>query len=347
MQRGAHAQRAGPQDATATDCQWIAELHEYGLLRASFIPDAQVAALRQRTSYRKKLIEQRTSEGQRLAKVLEDAGIKIDSVASKLLIKSGRKMIEALISGERDPGRLADLAEGVLRRKTEELQMACDGRFTAGHGQMCRLHLDAYDQLTAQIAELDTLVAEAAAPFERLIARLVTIPGVGQRTAEVIVAETGGDMARFATAARLAAWAGLAPGDNESAGKRKKAPARKGDRHLRTAMVEAAWATWRTATRPGARFRRLARRFGKGNEKKAAVAVAHTLLCIAWAVMRYDADYIDAGADYYERRDQRNREHLVRYHQNALARLGVEVIVTPPGDGAPPPPTPDNPGQAA
>ena len=154
-------------------------------------------------------------------------------------------------------------------------------------------------------------------------------------------------MTRFATAARLAAWAGLAPGDNESAGKRKKAPTRKGDRQLRTAMVEAAWATWRTATRPGARFRRLARRFGKGNEKKAAVAVAHTLLCIAWAVMRYDADYIDAGTDYYERRDQRNREHLVRYHQNALARLGVEVIVPPPGDGAPPPPTPDNPGQAA
>ena len=319
-----------------TDCQWIAELHEYGLLRPSFIPDAQVAALRQRTRYRKKLIEQRTSEGQRLAKVLEDAGIKIDSVASRLLLKSGRAMIEALIAGERDPARLAGLALGVLRRKTDELQMACDGRFTAGHGQMCLLHLDAYDHLTTQIAELDKLVAEAAAPFERLIARLVTIPGIGQRTAEVIVAQTGGDMARFATAARLAAWAGLAPGDNESAGKRKKAPTRKGDRQLRVAMVEAAWATWRTATRPGARFRRLARRFGKGNENKAAVAVAHTLLCIAWAVMRYDADYIDAGTDYYERRDQRNREHLVRYHQNALARLGVEVIVTPPGDGTPP-----------
>ena len=223
----AHMRNVPGRKRDITDCQWIAELHEYGLLRASFIPDAQVAALRQRTRYRKKLIEQRTSEGQRLSKTLEDAGIKIDSVASKLLIKSGRKMIEALISGERDPARLADLAEGVLRRKTEELQMACDGRFTAGHGQMCRLHLDAYDRLTAQIAELDTLVAEAAAPFERLIARLVTIPGVGQRTAEVIVAETGGDMARFATAARLAAWAGLAPGDNESAGKRKKAPTRK------------------------------------------------------------------------------------------------------------------------
>ena len=159
-------------------------------------------------------------------------------------------MIEALIAGERDPARLADLALRRLRRKTDELQMACDGRFTRSHAQMCRLHLDAYDHLTGQIAELDALVAEAAAPFGRLIARLVTIPGIGRRTGEVIIAETGGDMARFATPARLAA------------------PTRKGDQHLRTAMVESAWATWRTATRPGARFRRLARRFGKGNEKK-------------------------------------------------------------------------------
>jgi transposase len=256
-----------------------------------------------------------------------------------MLGKSGRAMIEALIAGERDPARLAGLALGVLRRKTEELAMACDGRFTAGHGQMCRLHLDAYDHLTAKIAELDALVAGAAAPFAALIARLITIPGIGQRTAGVIIAGTGGDMTRFATAARLA------PGDNESAGKRKKAPARQGNRHLRTAMVEAAWATWRTATRPGARFRRLARRFGKGNEKKAAIAVAHTLLSIAWAVLRDDSGYIDAGAGYYERRDQRNRQHLVRYHQNALARLGLQVTITQPGDGAPPPP--DNPGQAA
>jgi transposase len=223
-------------------------LHEHGLLRPSFIPAAQVAALRARTRYRKRLIEQRTSEGQRLAKVLEDAGIKIDSVASTLLGVSGRAMIEALIAGERNPGRLADLAKAVLRRETDDLQMACDGRFTDGHGQMCRLHLDACDHLTGQIATLDELVAAAAAPFAAIIARLVTIPGVGQRTAEVIVAETGGDMARFATSGHLAAWAGLAPGDHESAGKRKKATARTGGRHLCPAMVEPAWAVSRTAT---------------------------------------------------------------------------------------------------
>ena len=170
----------------------------------------------------------------------------------------------------------------------------------------------------------------------------MTIPGIGQRTAEVIVAETGGDMTRFATSARLAAWAGLAPGDNESAGKRKHAAARKGNQHLRAAMTEAAWATARTRTRPGARFRRLARRFGKGHEKKAAVAVAHTLICIAWAVLSRGEDYAEAGEDYYEQRDRRNREHLIRHHQQALARLGCQVTLTPPGDGPPPA---DGPGQ--
>jgi transposase len=333
----AHMRNVPGRKTDVRDCQWIAELHEHGLLRPSFIPAAEVAALRQRTRYRKKLIEQRGSELQRLSKVLEDGGIKIDSVASTLTTASARDMIEALIAGQRDPAVLARLARGVMRKKIPELEMACDGRFTDSHAQMCRLHLDAYDHLGTQIAGLDLLVAEAAAPFARLIARLVTIPGVGQRTAEVIVAETGGDMTRFASPARLAAWAGLAPGDNESAGKRKKAAARKGNQHLRTAMVESAWTVSRTATRPGARFRRLARRLGRGNEKKAAVAVAHTLICIAWAVMRYDGDYAEAGADYYDRRDTRNRDYLVRHHQQALTRLGYQVTLTPPGDGSPPP----------
>ena len=274
---------------------------------------------------------------QRLAKVLEDGGVKIDSVASSLTTMSARDMIEAMIGGERDPAVLARLARGVMRRKIPELEMACDGRFTDSHAQMCRLHLDAYDHLNVQVAAVDQLVAQAAASFSAVIARLVTIPGIGPRAAEVIVAETGGDMTRFATPARLAAWAGLAPGDNESAGKRKKAGTRKGDRHLRTALVESAWSVARTSTRPGARFRRLARRFGRGNEKKAAVAVAHTLLSIAWAVMKYEADYAEAGSDYYDRRDARNREHIVRHYQQALTRLGYLVTLTPSDDSIPPP----------
>src|SRR3984957_11176371 len=337
----AHMRNVPGRKRDIADCQWIAELHEHGLLRPSFIPAAEVAALRARTRYRKRLIEQRTAEGQRLAKVMEDAGIKIDSVASRLLGKSGREMIEALIAGERNPERLADLAKGVLRRKTDDLQMACDGRFAGSHAQMSRLHLDAYDHLTAKIAELDALIAEAAAPFAAVIARLITIPGIGQRTAEVIVAETGGDMTRFATSARLAAWAGLAPGDNESAGKRRHAAARQGNRHLRAAMTEAAGATARTRTLDGARS-------GKAHDKKAATAVAHTLICITWAVMAHGQDYADAGEDYYDQRDQRNREHLIRHHQQALARLGCQVNLIPPDDGSPPPGTASpHPGQAA
>jgi transposase len=352
VRNAAHMRSVPGRKTDLQDCQRIAELHEHGLLRAGFIPAAQVAALRQRTRYRKRLTGARTAGGQRLAKVLEDAGIKIDSVASTLPGTSGRAMTEALIAGERSPGRLAGLARGVLRRKLDALAMACDGRFTPGHAQMCRLHLDAWDHLTGQIAALDELVAAAAAPFAALIARLVTIPGIGQRTAQVIVAGTGGDMTRFATAARLAAWAGLAPGGNEPAGTRKKAAARKGNRYLRAALAEPAWTVSHTATRPGARFRRLARRFGKGNEKKAAVAVARTLLCIAWAVMSTGQDYAEDGADYYDQRARRDHEHLARRYQHALTRLGYQVTLTPPGDDpphgpAPAPPAPAPPGQAA
>ncbi|WP_214107281.1 IS110 family transposase [Acrocarpospora catenulata] len=313
------------------DCQWIAELHSFGLLRPSFIPGQQVAALRARTRYRKKLIEQRMSEGQRLAKVLEDAGIKIDSVASTLLGVSGRDMIEALIAGERDPHVLAALARGVLRRRHEDLVMACDGRFTGTHAAMCRLHLDAYDHATGKIAELDALVAQAAAPFEPVIARLTTIAGIGRRTAEVIVAETGGDMSRFPTPEQLAAWTGLAPGNRESAGKRKRTGARKGNKHLKAAMVEAAWATARTRSRPGARMRRLIRRFGPAHAEKAAVAVAHTLIRIDWAVMATGQDYREDGGDFYDRRQARQAQHLAERYQKTLERLGYQVTLIPPG----------------
>jgi transposase len=335
----AHMHNVPGRKTDITDSRWIAELHRFGLLRASFIPTEATAALRTRTRYRKKLIGERASEGQRLTKVLEDAGIKIDSVASKLLCVSGRDMIEAMIAGQRDPLVLAGLARGVLRRKTEELAMACDGRFTQQHAEMCRVHLDAYDYYTAQIAQMDQQVVAAAEPFTAVIARLATIPGIGPRIAQVIVAETGGDMSRFASPGHLAAWAGVAPGNRESAGKRMRTGARKGNTHLRAALVQAAWATSRTRTRPGVRMRRLLRRFGRGNEQRAAVAVAHTLLAIAWAVMARGRDYVDAGADYYDQRDRRNRDHIVKRYQQALARLGYQVTIQPldpPPGGTPP-----------
>jgi transposase len=199
---------------------------------------------------------------------------------------------------------------------------------------MCRLHLDAYDHLTGKITEPDALVAEAAAPFTALIARLQTIPGdraAHRRGARRRDRRGHGPVRRRGPAGRL----GRAGTRRQRV--RKHAAARKGNRHLRVAMVEAAWATARTRTRPGARFRRLARRFGKGNEKKAAIAVARTLFCIAWAVLSRGQDYAEAGEDYYEQRDRRDREHLIRHHQQALARLGYQVTLIPPGDGSPPP----------
>jgi transposase len=342
----AHMHNLPGRKTDVRDSQWIADLHRHGLLRPSFIPSQAVAGLRQRTRYRKTLIQARTAEGQRLGKVLEDAGIKIDAVASQLLGVSGRAMIEALIAGERDSAVLAGLARGRLRRKLDELQAACDGRFTDAHAQMCRLHLDAHDRLTEQITGLDALVAAAAEPFAHLITRLVTIPGIGLRTAQVIIAETGGDMARFPTPGQLAAWAGLAPGNRESAGKHRKTGTRKGNKHLKAALTEAAWTTARTRTRPGARLRRLIHRFGKGNEKRAAIAVAHTLLMIVWAVLAHEQNYREDGEDFYDKRARRNRTQLAARHQQALQRLGYQVILQPldeelGSDAAPaePPPT--------
>jgi transposase len=296
-----------------------------------------VAALRQRTRYRKKLIEQRGSELQRLSKVLEAGGIKIDSVASTLTTAPARDMIEALIAGQQDPATPARLARGVMRKKIPELEMACDGRFTDSHAQMCQLHLDAYDHLGAQIAGLDRLVAGAAAPFARLIARLLAIPGVGQRTAEVIVAETGGDMTRFATPARLAAWAGLAPGDNKSAGKRKRAAARKDNQHLRTAMVESAWTVspHRHPARhpvppPGRPVRPRPREESRGRRR--AHPHLHRL-----------------GGDALRRRLRRSRSRLLRPPRHPQPRLPgppppagphpawLPGHLSPPGDGSPPP----------
>jgi transposase len=192
-------------------------LTECGLLRGSFIPPPEIAAIRELTRYRKKLIGARTSELQRLAKVLEDSGVKIDSVASTLTTLSARDMIEALITGERDPVVLANLARGRMRSKIPDLTMACAGRFGAQHALMCTLHLEHIDHLADMIARLDARIDEASLPFARQVELLATIPGIGQRAAQVIISEIGVDMTRFPTAAHLASWAGLCPGNNESA----------------------------------------------------------------------------------------------------------------------------------
>jgi transposase len=245
------------------------------------------------TRYRKKLVEQRTSELQRLAKVLEDSGIKIDSVASKLTTLSARDMIEALIAGERDPAVLADLARGVMRKKIPELKLACAGRFGTQHALMCTLHLEHIDHLTDMIARLNTRIDEASLPFVRQTSLLATVPGIGERAAQVIISEIGVQMSRFPTAAHLASWAGVCPGNNESAGKHRSGKTRKGNTELCEILTECAWAAGRTSTYVGAQFRRFHRRFGKKGGQKAAIATAHTLIVIIWHVLAHGTAYRD------------------------------------------------------
>ncbi|HEX8760295.1 MAG TPA: IS110 family transposase [Pseudonocardiaceae bacterium] len=323
-----HVKNVPGRKSDALDAVWLAKLTECGLLRGSFIPPSQIAAIRELTRYRKKLIEQRTSELQRLGKVLEDGGIKIDSVASALTTLSARDMIEALINGERDPAVLADLARGVMRKKIPDLTMACAGRFGDQHALMCTLHLEHIDHLEDMIARLDTRIDEAGLPFARQIELLTTIPGIGERAAQVIISEIGVEMARFPTAAHLASWAGLCPGNNESAGKHHSGKTRQGSKELCAVLAECAWSAGRTSTYVGAQFRRFHRRFGKKGGKKAAIATAHTLIVIIWHVLAENTAYRDLGSDYFTRRiddpDTRKRQ-LIR----ELEALGHKVIIEP------------------
>ncbi|MFE9695052.1 IS110 family transposase [Micromonospora sp. NPDC005806] len=243
-----HVKNVPGRKTDASDAVWLAELCEVGLPRGSFIPPADIAAIRELTRYRKKLIEERTRETQRLHKVLEDGGIKLDSVASDATGVSGRAMIEALIAGERDPAVLADLAREVLRKKIPDLTLALAGRFADHHALLCRLHLTHIDHLNDMIGKLDARIEEAITPFAARRDRLKTIPGVGDRAAQTIISEIDVDMTRFPTPAHLASWAGLCPGNHESAGKRRKGTTRHGNPHLATVLVEAAWATSRTRT---------------------------------------------------------------------------------------------------
>jgi transposase len=323
-----HVKNVPGRKSDALDAVWLAELTECGLLRGSFIPPPRIAAIRELARYRKKLIEQRTSELQRLAKVLEDSGIKIDSVASALTTLSARDMIEALIAGERDPAVLANLARGKMRSKIPELTLACAGRFADQHALMCVLHLEHIDHLADMIARLDTRIDEASLPFARQTDLLATIPGISERAAQIVISEIGVDMTRFPTAAHLASWAGLCPGNNESAGKHRSGRTRKGNTELCTVLTECAWAAGRTSTYIGAQFRRFHRRFGTKGGKKAATATAHTLIVIIWHVLAETAAYRDLGSDYFTRRVD-NPEARKRRLIHELEALGHKVTIEP------------------
>lgn len=308
------------------DAQWIAELLQHGLLKASFIPDVDQRDLRDLTRYRTKLVQTRSSEINRVQKVLETANIKLGSVASNVLGVSGREMIEQIIAGQDDPSALAQLARGRLREKIDHLERALKGHVRETHRTLLKMHLEHIDELNAKIEALSEEIARLLIPFDPTdaLARLDTIPGVNRRIAEAILAELGTDMSRFPTAAHAASWAGVAPGKNESAGKNRSGKTTKGNKYLKTALTQAAHTVGRSKDNYlSAQYRRLASRRGK---KRAAIAVAHSILVIAYHLLKNGTVYTDLGADYFERRNEHQvQKQLVK----RLETLGYKVTIEP------------------
>lgn len=306
------------------DCEWIAELLRHGLLKSSFVPDRSERELRELVRYRTTVVRERASEVNRIQKTLEGANIKLGSVASNVLGKSGRRMLEALVAGSTDAQAMADLAKGALRRKIPDLERALRGVVGEHQRLLLAEQLAHIDYLDEGIERLSGQIKERVAPFEEAIERLDKVPGINRLMAEALIAEIGTDMSRFPTAGHLASWAGMAPGNNESAGKRLSGKTRKGSKWLRSALVEAA----QTASRKNdsylaAQFSRLARRRGK---KRAAIAVGHSILVIVYNLLKEHSVYHDLGHTYF---DERDKEAIKRSLINRLATLGCKVVEVP------------------
>jgi transposase len=317
-----HVKAVPGRKTDVQDSEWLADLLRHGLLRPSFVPDRAQRELRELTRYRASLLRERTAEVNRLQKTLEGANIKLGSVATDIMGKSGREMLDQLVGGSTDAMALADLARGRLRAKIPALERALVGRFGAHQRFLVGQQLAHIDYLDETIARLSAEIAERVRPFEDALTRLDEIPGVGRITAEVIVAELGTDMTRFPTAAHAASWAALCPGHHESAGKRTSGKTRKGNRSLRVALVEAAHAAGRSrGTYLSTQYHRFAARRGK---KKAAVAVAHSILVIAYHLLQDGSSYHDLGADFF---DRRNHDALERRLVHRLEQLGNKVII--------------------
>jgi transposase len=308
-----HVKNVPGRKTDMADAEWLCQLLECGLLAGSFIPPADVKAARDVIRYRAKIAQQRVSEIARLANVLQDAGIKLDSVASSIATKSGRLMIEALIDGERRGAVLADLAIGRMRPKIPDLSMALEGRFEEHHAMLCRLHLDHLDHLDGMLKKLDAQIEAVMQPFRAARDLLIAIPGIAALSAAAVISETGTDVRGFFPgAAHLASWAGLCPGNHESAGKRHSGKRRKGNQHLQPVLVECAWAAVRHDGYLKALYHRHVMKWGGYRssiaKSKAIIVVAHAILVIIWHVLATGRPYDELGADYFTRRLDPERE---------------------------------------
>jgi transposase len=319
-----HTKNMPGRKTDVNDAQWLAQLGAHGLVRGSFVPPAPIRQLRDLTRTRTAIVRERSREFQRLEKVLEDAGIKLSAVASDLTGVSSRAMLEALVQGERDPAVLADMAKRRLRSKIPELTEALHGRFGDHHAFLVRLHLDLIDQHTIAIEQLTARIEEAMAPFRGARDLMVTIPGISTGVADVVIAETGGDMSRFPTAGHLASWAGTCPGSNESAGRVKSTHTRPGNPYLKGALGTAAMSAARSKnTYLSAKYRRIASRRGP---LKAVVALEHAMLVAIWHMLNDGTLYSDPGDDFFTRRNpDRSRMRAVEQ----LQRMGYKVTLEP------------------
>jgi transposase len=331
----AHIKNVPGRKTDMNDAMWIADLVSCGLIKASFVPDQEIQELRALLRARKQLTREQTSQVQRIQKTLEEANIKLDTVISDILGVSGRRMIEAMIDGLRNPFKLAELADRRIKASRKTLYDALHGRLTDHHRFMLRLYLRQYDALAGAIAEIDQEIDAAIArmdaevvagqaTFCSLIGLLCTIPGVGELAATTILAEIGPDMGRFPTAGHLLAWAGLCPGQNESAGKRKSSRLRKGSPWLKTVLVQCAWAATRKKdSYYKAQFNRLR---GKHGAKKAICAVAASMLTAVYHMLKDGTHHQDLGANHF---DRRSTEIKAKRLAAQIAKLGFQVELRP------------------
>ncbi len=306
------------------DAEWIATVLQHGLVKGSFVPPKEIRELRELTRYRSTLVRERAAECNRIQKLLEHMNIKLASVATDVLGKSGQAMLRALCAGEEDGKQIAELAKGRLRAKIPQLIEALHGHLTDTTRWLLQQQLERVAELDAAIGRLDSKIEELALPFEQVLRILDQIPGVNRRIAQIIIAEIGVDMSCFPSSGHLAAWAGMCPGNNETGGKKKSGKTRKGCSWLRAALVEAGWAAGRM--KKGylrAQYQHLARRRGK---KRACVAIGHSILTIAYSLIHTGKNYEDLGDDYFQRHStEKVKQQLVR----RLERLGYKVSIEP------------------